>query len=162
DFLRRHVTETTVAPLVVQAPPPDEVQVTDRRCAVDRQTTGGPQCLPVSCERLVTLNPCHGLRPPWPTHQKGASSSPSPHSSPNSPPSSAVAACCSLGQSRKRTLSATTSVTHRLLPSCAVSLRFCTRPSTATRRPLFRLWAHASAGFRHVTTGKKSVSRSPC
>src|SRR5690606_27293659 len=119
DFVRGHVTETTIRPHVVQAPPPEEVQVTDQRCAVDRQTTGGPQCLPVSCERLVTLNPCHGLRPPWPTHQKGTSSSPSPHSSPNSPPSSAAAACCSLCQSRKRTLSATTSVTHRVLPSRA-------------------------------------------
>src|SRR5690606_25086146 len=58
-------------------------------------------------------------RQPPTAYQKSTSSS--SHSSPNSPPLSAASACCcSFGQSRKRTLSATTSVTHRLLPSRAV------------------------------------------
>src|SRR5690606_12887506 len=45
--------------------------------------------------------------------------------------------------------------------SCRVYWRFCSLPSTATRRPLLRLRAQTSASLRHVTMGKKSVSRSP-
>src|SRR5690606_3585857 len=93
------------------------------------------------------------------SHQNGTESS-SPQSSP--PSASPWLPCSSFGQSRKRTLSATTSVTHRFPPSWPWYERVCSRPSTATRRPLFRWWAQDSASLRQVTMGKKSVSRSPC
>src|SRR5690606_20354613 len=86
--------------------------------------------------------------------QNGTESS---SAAPPSPPG-----CPSFGQSRNRTLSATTSVIQRVPPSWAWYERVCRRPSTATSRPLPRLCAHTSASLRHVTTVKKSVSRSPC
>src|SRR5690606_12656966 len=81
--------------------------------------------------------------------QNGTESS---SAAPPSPPG-----CPSFGQSRNRTLSATTSVIHRVPPSWAWYERVCRRPSTATRRPLPRLCAHTSASFLNVTIGKKSA-----
>src|SRR5690606_18220398 len=88
-------------------------------------------------------------RKPSLADQNGTESS---SAAPPSPPG-----CPSFGQSRKRTFSATTSVTHRVLPSWAWYERVCSRPSTATRRPLLKLCAHVSASFLNVTIGKKSA-----
>src|SRR5690606_7573307 len=65
DLVRGHVPKPAVRTYVVQAPPPEEVKMADQRCAVDRQTTGGPNGLPVLCQRLVAFDPGHVLPPSW-------------------------------------------------------------------------------------------------
>src|SRR5690606_38863968 len=110
---------------------------------------------------LKIAHPDHSFQ----RHQNGtspSSSCPEPYPPPSLPGACPPACCPSFGQSNKRTFSATTSVIQRVPPSWAWYERVCRRPSTATRRPLFRLWAQTSASLRHVTTVKKSVSRSPC
>src|SRR5215211_465107 len=54
--------------------------------------------------------------------------------------------------------SATTSTVDRALPSSAVQLRCCSRPTTTTRLPLAREWAACSAWSRHTTTVKNDAS----
>jgi hypothetical protein len=54
--------------------------------------------------------------------------------------------------------SATTSTTDRALPSSAVQLRCCRRPTTTTRLPLDSDWLACSAWSRHKITVKKDGS----